>query len=667
MRCALPQRGRQNQSGQTLLLAMLAIIILAAAIVFLFDLQNIIRGKIKAQVAADAAALTGAKWQANSLNVIGELNIIKACTTIITDMPETASGKFSDNPLWAPNYYNDVACLRERSNLLSQMQVRASFVGPMIGFGAAQQAAKNNGLSYSTYWSKVLAQKYEYLADESGDIYYGEDVANQSIYGYAWRAPYAEMLKNVLQLSSDGSGLATGVAVNMNSDWVSDPLLISDSDIFNNYLTYRGTYKAINGNYWCALRYLLRESFSTKWWGNIELVLQENNFRFESELLPLKVLHTYGGASIYYDAVNSGAFAGSDPANAAIMDNYNAPEGYDRPSESKLLREVYLDDEDPYLCDENGEPVYDAYGNRIVYNAVKYDIYITGTGVNQLYYIDSEGKVVYVDLYTRDSDECWAPLPRISWTIYNPDYWNSYVEEDSEYWTHSWAEFLRSDFKEGYRYYGAVSWAGITIRPPLISNKWNRLDRENGSDDEGESSYIGEALDFGNESVAAGREVNEYADRLTRAEAAMRNEGIKTEVKALAKPYGRIPVADGKYLIPCAVRMVLPVFDGVKLIPIDLEEPTNVTPDPDWAAFKAEYLPVLGKVNRLEDMPDELKARFSYYHNALLKLDSEEWREQGLEWLTTVTNEETGATNEDSCTYWPSGGTQTRWAPSTPF
>ena len=402
MEYAISGKRRTFQSGQTLILAMLAIIIIAAAIVFLFDLQNIIRGKIKAQTAADAAALVGAKWQVNSLNVIGELNIIKACTTIITDMPETASGTYSSNPLWALNY-NDVRCLSEAASLLSQMQVRASFVGPLMGFGAAQQAAKNNGLNYVPEYNEDLAMKYSYLVSEDGDLYYGEDVTSPAIYGYVWRAPYAEMIKNILQYGS--SNQVTGVAVTMNSDWVSDPLLQSDSDIFNNYLTMKSTYTAINANYWCALTELLRENFSSsKWWGNVELVINSNNFRYESELLPLKVRHTYSGSSIYDQAVNSGAFAGASTTEERIIDNYNAPDGYDRPVESKLLHNNY-DDEDPYLCDEDGELLYDLDGNLMVYNAAAYDIEITGTGVNKLYYINpATGAIVYPGFYTKDSD-----------------------------------------------------------------------------------------------------------------------------------------------------------------------------------------------------------------------------------------------------------------------
>jgi len=46
-----------SEGGQTLILAVVAIIILLIAILFLFDLQSMIRLKVKAQSGTDAAAL----------------------------------------------------------------------------------------------------------------------------------------------------------------------------------------------------------------------------------------------------------------------------------------------------------------------------------------------------------------------------------------------------------------------------------------------------------------------------------------------------------------------------------------------------------------------------------------------------------------------------------
>ena len=80
-----PIKYRRGQRGQVLMLAVLAIIILVTAIMILFDVQRIIRGKIHVMSGIDAAALTGAEWQKHTLNLIGELNLIKACHVLISD------------------------------------------------------------------------------------------------------------------------------------------------------------------------------------------------------------------------------------------------------------------------------------------------------------------------------------------------------------------------------------------------------------------------------------------------------------------------------------------------------------------------------------------------------------------------------------------------------
>ena len=57
--------------------------ILIMCILYMFDIHNVIRGKIKVETGQQAAALTGAAWQRNSLNLIGEINIFKACSALL--------------------------------------------------------------------------------------------------------------------------------------------------------------------------------------------------------------------------------------------------------------------------------------------------------------------------------------------------------------------------------------------------------------------------------------------------------------------------------------------------------------------------------------------------------------------------------------------------------
>ena len=84
-RYATGSRRRRGERGQVLILAVVALILVIIAILLLFDVQTVIRGKVKAQNGVDAAALTGAEWQKHSLNLIGELNLVRATGTLISD------------------------------------------------------------------------------------------------------------------------------------------------------------------------------------------------------------------------------------------------------------------------------------------------------------------------------------------------------------------------------------------------------------------------------------------------------------------------------------------------------------------------------------------------------------------------------------------------------
>lgn len=276
MRGAIAQRNERprakdrGERGQTLIIAVLAIIILLIAVLFLFDLQMIVRTKVKAQTAADAAALAGARMQVESLNLIGELNLVKACTVLISDF---SAGDAPDEIMAA-------------SDNLTEMQARVSFVGPVLGLGAAQQAAKHNGVvppneihedeAYPTY------SLDSYINDVRDDDVYGDSTNfPQTIQGYEWREPYA----NMLQVISD-QGLAAAPNVNLPRL----PACFGDP----------GFYTAIEYQYWChhclrnaGYRSCIKDdaNFEDGWWQNL---LPGGSVRFirESEVMPLRVAYT---------------------------------------------------------------------------------------------------------------------------------------------------------------------------------------------------------------------------------------------------------------------------------------------------------------------------------------------------------------------------------------
>jgi hypothetical protein len=103
-----------------------------------FDLHKIVRVKHIARNGGDAAALAAARWQALTLNMIGELNILQAAA--LTDALANGS---SNSPAAA-------AC--------ADLQARLCFVGPLTGLAASQLAAKNNGIFVNPEFTSSLAE-----------------------------------------------------------------------------------------------------------------------------------------------------------------------------------------------------------------------------------------------------------------------------------------------------------------------------------------------------------------------------------------------------------------------------------------------------------------------------------------------------------------------------
>ena len=132
----LPIIRRPAPEGQVLLLGIVIMLVLLLAILFLFDIHNVIRAKFKTETAQPAAALAAANWQKESLNLIGEINLIKAAETLLQD-----EGRWVDVPQLEPDPVTGEPSpypLKPRIDLLTEMQTRISFIGPLIGFAAAQ-------------------------------------------------------------------------------------------------------------------------------------------------------------------------------------------------------------------------------------------------------------------------------------------------------------------------------------------------------------------------------------------------------------------------------------------------------------------------------------------------------------------------------------------------
>ncbi|NLB56576.1 MAG: hypothetical protein GX811_12600 [Lentisphaerae bacterium] len=157
-----------SKSGQTIVFMAFTLIILSLMLIWHFDFHKILFVKHIAQNAGDAAALNAARWQGQTLNVIGDLNIFKA-VTLSQDSEDTET-------------------IIEQ---MTEMQARLCFVGPLIGFLGAQQASKNNGLFNNATFTDRLTSHAENVRDDYMFVF-------NEPYENCW-AEYSDMLLTIAE------------------------------------------------------------------------------------------------------------------------------------------------------------------------------------------------------------------------------------------------------------------------------------------------------------------------------------------------------------------------------------------------------------------------------------------------------------------------------------
>lgn len=632
----------RTSSGQTLLLGVISLVIIVVGILLLFDVHTVIRGKMKSQTAVDAAAIAGANWQMHSLNLIGELNLIKACNVLISDPLYGISGDPDEfAKMKEANEYESIDALNKDLNrayqeklklvnaaaLLTQMQTRVAFVGPLVGYGAAQQAAKNNGLNYNRDAGDFDLLMLDAIRDD--DIY-GDTSVAQVINDFEWRIPYASMLENILDIGtsddSDNDGdnrVARGIAVGTKVLRLGTPNLYTDPPAepdFTSYLTSRSLYSAIESDYWCVLKDILRMSYSAKWWGEIRLG-KNQTFIGSSEILPLHV-RFFKGTSPYNTADETG-----------LLDRYQQQPG----REDLVKLGSSFDAYDPYQYDklDNGDGTF----------TLSVRLNAAGQPIRN----------------SNDTDLKFNILPDISWATYD-EYWVHYDSSLANTWE---SDYLAGSFKPGVNYSsGALSY--FISRQSTKTVSGNIRKNSNGSD------TLGGALDFHGKGNL-GRQESRFAQRMSAAEYNI-TESPRITTDALAKPFGSISVADGSNLAPFQVGMLLPVFEKTALIPVSLEPVYGMSSvDYDWYLFISKFLPALGESNSIDEAAGKLDARTrsrtAWYAQMLKKLDNPEWRQKGIQWLKAEAtghniydingkfiSHVTDTINEDHCNDWPSGG-----------
>ena len=205
----MKNRRNKRESGQVLLTGLVMMLIILLAILLLFDVHSVIRAKYKVETANQAAALAAAEWQKESLNLLGEINLIKACETLLESEDHWPAA--SPDPSLTPEEAR-AKLLRERIGLLTEMQVRVSFLGPLVGFAAAQQAAKQNGLTPVMNADNTLPlEDYVQLLQENWRYLQVSDVRN-----FKWRIPYLNMVSDIV---------SQGIVVYPNARVANNPIV----------------------------------------------------------------------------------------------------------------------------------------------------------------------------------------------------------------------------------------------------------------------------------------------------------------------------------------------------------------------------------------------------------------------------------------------------------
>lgn len=198
---------RGNRAGQTVIFLLIALTILVFAVMWNIDIHRLVVGKSRAQNAGDAAALAAARWQGETLNLLGELNIMHALAMSTGDV--------------------------EAEDAISNVQARLCFTGPLVGLVSAQIAAKNNKIYSNDDFTGLLK---EHVADvRSYTTIVGGQMMFPEPFPGAWNE-YADMLSSI---ASDGIAAAPDNAA-FYGDSTGGHLLL-DKDF----------YQAVAGRSWC--------------------------------------------------------------------------------------------------------------------------------------------------------------------------------------------------------------------------------------------------------------------------------------------------------------------------------------------------------------------------------------------------------------------------------
>ncbi len=222
----LPARRYSNKhrAGQTMVFMIVALLLIVFMVCWQFDVHKVISVKWRSQNAGDAAALAAARWQGMTLNIIGDLNIMKAAALSMDDADAVAD--------------------------IDAIQARLVFAGPMIALQAAQQAGKQNGVYVHGRFSERLLKHATDVREHYPQVF-------EELYPGCWD-DYAGMLNAIC---------VEGIAV------APDNMKIYDDVIGGHTLLDRAFYQAVAGQEWCWFKH-----------NNLALLTDYHDFHYWPEL-----------------------------------------------------------------------------------------------------------------------------------------------------------------------------------------------------------------------------------------------------------------------------------------------------------------------------------------------------------------------------------------------
>lgn len=209
-------RHQRRRSGQTIIFALLVLVIALFIGLWLFDAFKTTFVKSRSRNGGDGAALAAARWQALTLNLIGDLNVLQAVA--LAQALAQGDDTFAE------------------ARAIADLQARLNLAGPTIGLLAAQQAAKNNGLDNNSDYTARLAEHAEEIRATYGERFPDPPYHNDPEPPTAWD-DYAGMIAAVASL---------GIAA-----WPDNMRLYADYANDDHLLLNPAFYDAVASADWC--------------------------------------------------------------------------------------------------------------------------------------------------------------------------------------------------------------------------------------------------------------------------------------------------------------------------------------------------------------------------------------------------------------------------------